>query len=66
MTPHWNPAVEDQAVARCHRIGQEKKVDVFRFEMLNFGDETKSLETHARNIQETKRELYEIFENSNE
>ena len=66
VTPHWNPAVEDQAVARCHRIGQQNEVDVFRFEMSNFGDETNSLESHARSIQEQKRELYEIFENSSE
>lgn len=66
VTPHWNPAVEDQAVARCHRIGQQNEVDVFRFEMSNFGDETNSLESHARNVQEKKRELYEMFENSNE
>ena len=66
VTPHWNPAVEDQAVARCHRIGQQNEVDVFRFEMSNFGDETNSLESHARNVQEQKRELYEMFENSSE
>jgi len=66
VTPHWNPAVEDQAVARCHRIGQQNEVDVFRFEMSNFGDETNSLESHARNVQEKKRELYEMFENSSE
>jgi SNF2 family DNA or RNA helicase len=24
VSPHWNPSVEDQAVARCHRIGQTK------------------------------------------
>jgi SNF2 family DNA or RNA helicase len=33
ICPHWNPAIEDQAVARCHRIGQEKKVEVFEFVM---------------------------------
>jgi SNF2 family DNA or RNA helicase len=33
MTPHWNPSIEDQAVARCHRIGQTKPVEVFRFVM---------------------------------
>jgi SNF2 family DNA or RNA helicase len=33
ISPHWNPAVEDQAVARCHRIGQKKMVSVFKFIM---------------------------------
>merc|ERR1711924_351392 len=27
----WNPAVEEQAMQRCHRIGQKKDVHVFRF-----------------------------------
>jgi SNF2 family DNA or RNA helicase len=31
VSPHWNPAVEDQAIARCHRIGQMKDVVVRRF-----------------------------------
>jgi SNF2 family DNA or RNA helicase len=33
VSPHWNPAIEDQAIARCHRIGQLKPVHVFRFFM---------------------------------
>jgi hypothetical protein len=36
ISPHWNPAVEDQAIARCHRIGQTKPVMVQRFEMCSF------------------------------
>ena len=33
VTPHWNPFLEDQAIARCHRIGQTQRVQVFRFLM---------------------------------
>ena len=31
--PWWNPAVEDQATDRAHRIGQEKPVFVYRLVM---------------------------------
>jgi len=33
VTPHWNPYVEEQAIARCHRFGQMRCVEVFRFYM---------------------------------
>jgi SNF2 family DNA or RNA helicase len=36
VSPHWNPSIEDQAVARCHRIGQEKPTNVFKFVMDDF------------------------------
>ncbi len=57
VSPHWNPAVEDQAVARCHRVGQDSVVEVFRFEMVGFGLMTKSIEKHCRNVQGGKREV---------
>jgi len=45
ISPHWNPAIEDQAIARCHRIGQNKSVVVQRFEMCNFTtDEEENVE----------------------
>ena len=30
LDPWWNPAVEDQAADRAHRIGQERPVLVYR------------------------------------
>lgn len=31
LDPWWNPAAEEQAIDRTHRIGQEKNVFVYRF-----------------------------------
>ncbi|KRO10319.1 hypothetical protein IV59_GL001937 [Paucilactobacillus hokkaidonensis] len=45
----WNPAVEDQATARAHRIGQKKKVDVFR--LITKG----TIEEQIYKLQEKKR-----------
>ena len=36
VSPHWNPCVEDQAIARCFRMGQLAQVRVFRFYMTDF------------------------------
>ena len=32
-SPHFNPATEQQAIARCWRMGQEKEVHVFRYRL---------------------------------
>ncbi|KAJ3535529.1 hypothetical protein NM208_g536 [Fusarium decemcellulare] len=31
MEPHWNPTLEEQALARIHRIGQTREVTTVRF-----------------------------------
>jgi SNF2 family DNA or RNA helicase len=31
LDPWWNPAVEQQAIDRTHRIGQQKKVFIYKF-----------------------------------
>ena len=33
LDPWWNPAVEDQASDRAHRIGQERPVTIYRLIM---------------------------------
>ena len=62
VAPHWNPAVEDQAVARCYRIGQTQNVDVFRFNMLQNKEKYTDIENHCKNIQNKKRLLFKIIE----
>ena len=61
ISPHWNPAVEDQAIARCHRIGQTKVVHVERFEMCEFPPEedqetdTMTIDKYVNVVQQGKR-----------
>ena len=49
--PWWNPAVEDQATDRAHRIGQTKKVFVYR--LITKG----SVEEKIMKLKERKRDL---------
>lgn len=51
LDPWWNPAVEDQATDRVHRIGQQRPVTVYRLVTENTVEE-KILKLH-----ETKRDL---------
>jgi len=59
VTPDWNPKMEEQAIARCHRIGQKKQVYVFRFVMRSFDemDKTRNIDMYSESIQEKKREI---------
>jgi len=68
VSPHWNPAVEDQAIARCHRMGQNSDVDVFRFAMAGFDEknETRSLDEYASNLQDPKRVVMNIIDEEHE
>lgn len=49
--PWWNPAVEDQASDRAHRIGQKNVVEVIKMISEN------SIEEKIVNLQEEKRKL---------
>jgi SNF2 family DNA or RNA helicase len=51
MDPWWNPAVEDQATDRAHRIGQDKPVMVYRI----IAQDT--IEQEILKLHETKRDL---------
>ncbi len=51
--PWWNPAVQDQATDRSHRIGQENPVFVYK--LITEG----TVEEAILNLQENKRQLVE-------
>jgi superfamily II DNA or RNA helicase len=49
--PWWNPAVEDQATDRAHRLGQDKPVFVHKLVMLaSIEEKIEALKTHKRNL----------------
>jgi SNF2 family DNA or RNA helicase len=49
----WNPAIEDQAINRAHRIGQKETVFVKRFISVN------TIEGRIAEVLEKKRQLFE-------
>lgn len=59
IDPWWNPAVENQAINRAHRIGQDKKVFVYRFITEN------SIEEKIQILKSRKSALAEKFISSN-
>jgi SNF2 family DNA or RNA helicase len=57
----WNPAVEDQAINRAHRIGAKGAVTITRFLALN------TIEQRINEVLERKRELFDaVFNDSND
>ncbi|MDJ1470447.1 DEAD/DEAH box helicase [Xanthocytophaga flava] len=51
VDPWWNPAVENQAIDRCYRIGQKKNVVAVRLICPN------TIEEKIMKLQETKKDL---------
>ncbi|MDD5899769.1 MAG: DEAD/DEAH box helicase [Lachnospiraceae bacterium] len=58
--PWWNPAVEDQASDRAHRIGQEKKVHIIK--LLTKG----TIEEKIYRLQQKKQDLFHAVIESGE
>jgi superfamily II DNA or RNA helicase len=54
LDPWWNPAVEDQAADRAHRIGQERPVFVYRLVAQDTVDE------RILELQQRKRNLVDV------
>lgn len=52
MDPWWNPAVENQAIDRAHRIGQKNKLTVYRPIIKD------SVEEKVLLLQQAKKELF--------
>ncbi len=55
LDPWWNPAVENQAVSRAHRIGQTNNVTVYRFISEN------TIEEKIQKLQQRKSQLVANF-----
>ena len=53
LDPWWNPSTEQQAIARAHRIGQEKSVFAIKFIT------RESIEEKILKLQERKSQLAE-------
>jgi len=51
MEPQWNPMAEEQALDRCHRLGQTREVKAFRYIVKD------SIEEYVLRTQKTKLDL---------
>ena len=59
--PNWNPSLEQQAIARVHRIGQKKNVKVRKFIMGSISKAT--IEKRIIEVQKIKNRIIETFIN---
>jgi len=59
LDPWWNPAVENQAINRAHRIGQDKNVFVYKFITHN------TVEEKILKLQQKKSHIAGMFINQN-
>ncbi|SPQ24421.1 6db613db-62c9-4e99-888c-c9372a6443fe [Thermothielavioides terrestris] len=55
MEPHWNPTLEEQALARIHRIGQTREVTTVRFYIRD------SFEERVMELQNVKQQLARVL-----
>ncbi|MDC0158099.1 SWF/SNF helicase family protein, partial [Verrucomicrobia bacterium] len=53
MDPWWNPAVEEQAIDRAHRLGREKPTFIYRLVAQG------TIEERVRNLQVEKKETFQ-------
>ena len=61
-SPHWNPSVEDQALARVHRIGQKKDITVYKFMMDRVCNNSyPSMDEYCNMVQNVKRQTQKKF-----
>lgn len=58
ISPTWNPAIEHQAIGRCHRSGQKKEVNVYKI-IINDPNDTNTtyIERRILDLQNTKNVL---------
>ncbi|KAK4060672.1 hypothetical protein Trihar35433_10080 [Trichoderma harzianum] len=55
MEPHWNPTLEDQALARIYRLGQRNEVTTVRFYVRD------SFEERVMDVQNSKRQMAAVL-----